>query len=99
MAWTVELTARVLRELDRLYLHISATESAGAARWFAELEDTIGLLASSPRMGKPTREDPAVREIIYGNKPHFYRVLYELNDESERVYVLTIRHGRQLPHP
>lgn len=97
MAWHVELTARVLRELDILYGAINASDSAGAARWFARLEDTIALLATSPRMGKPTREDASVREIIYGNKPHFYRVLYELDHSSKRVYVLSIRHGRRLP--
>ena len=64
MAWDVKLTARVLRDLDRLYVQIHAMESAGADRWFAGLEDTIASLASTPRMGKPTREDASALEII-----------------------------------
>lgn len=97
MAWRVELTTRVLRELDTLYYAINTPESAGAERWFAGLEDTIALLASSPRMGKPTREDPTARELIYGNTPHFYRVIYELDEPTSTVYILSIRHGRRLP--
>ena len=97
MLYRVNLTERVLRELDDIYAEIHAAHSAGAARWFSRLEDTITLLSDNPRMGKPTREDKSVREIIYGNKPHLYRILYEVDDRSRRVDVLSIWHGRRLP--
>ena len=98
MAYLVSLTERVLRELDEIYATINAAESAGAARWFTRLEDTIMLLARAPRMGKVTRQDKTVREIVYGNKPHLYRVLYEVDDEARQVHVLSIWHGkRQTP--
>jgi plasmid stabilization system protein ParE len=71
MAYRVNLTERVLRELDDIYAMIHAAESAGAARWFSRLEDTIESLSQAPRMGKVTHEDAAVREIIYGSKPPF----------------------------
>jgi toxin ParE1/3/4 len=96
MAYSVNLTERVLRELD-IYATIHADESAGAARWFSRLEDTISLLSASPRMGKVTREDKFVHEIIYGNKPHFYRILYEIDDTAKRVDILSIWHGKRLP--
>ncbi len=95
MAWHVELTARLLADLDALYIEINATESAGAARWFAKLEDTIALLAVSPHMGKPTHGNPSVREFIYGKKPHLYRVLYACNEANQVAVVLTIQHGRR----
>ena len=95
MAYRVSLTERVLRELDAIYDEINVVSSAGAAHWFSHLEDTIQLLASSPRMGKPTREVPSVREIIYGKKPHFYRVLYEIDEGAKRVDVLSIWHGKR----
>jgi len=97
MPYRVNLTERVLRELDDIYAEIHVEKSAGAARWFSSLEDTIKLLSGSPRMGKPTREDKSVREIIYGNKPHLYHVLYEVDDHEKRVDVLSIWHGRRLP--
>ena len=97
MAYLVNLTERVLRELDDIYTHIHVAESAGAARWFSRLEDTIKLLGDAPHMGKITREDKSVREIIYGNKPHLYRVLYEIDDDAKRVDILSIWHGKRLP--
>ena len=97
MPYRVNLTARVLRELDDIYAEIHVAESSGAARWFSRLEDTIKLLSASPRMGKVTREDKSVREIIYGNKPHHYRVLYEVDEITTDVYVLSIWHGKRLP--
>jgi plasmid stabilization system protein ParE len=84
MAYRVNLTDRVLRELDDIHAEINVVGSAGAARWFSRMEDTIQLLASSPRMGKPAREASGVREIIYGKKPHLYRILYEV-DEKHKI--------------
>ncbi len=97
MAYRVSLSERVLRELDDIYGEIGVTESAGAARWFTRLQDTIQLLAAAPRMGKPARDAKGVREIIYGKKPHFYRVLYEVDDTAKTVSVLSIRHGKRQP--
>jgi plasmid stabilization system protein ParE len=95
MAYRVNLTDRVLRELDDIHAEINVVGSAGAARWFSRMEDTIQLLASSPRMGKPAREASGVREIIYGKKPHLYRILYEVDESTESVDVLSIWHGRR----
>jgi plasmid stabilization system protein ParE len=95
MAYRVNLTVRVLRELDEIYNEINVAGSAGAARWFSRMEDTIQLLASSPRMGKPAREAAGVREIIYGKKPHLYRILYEIDETAKSVEVLSIWHGRR----
>jgi hypothetical protein len=42
------------------------------------------------------REAPAeVRQLLYGRRPHVYRVLFTINDRV--VYVLHIRHGRRRP--
>lgn len=34
-----------------------------------------------------------LRHILYGKKPHVYRVIFDIDDSSETVSVLTIRHG------
>lgn len=51
MVYRVNLTERVLRELDDIHAEINVPGSAGTALWFARLEDTIQLLSSAPRMG------------------------------------------------
>lgn len=34
-----------------------------------------------------------LRHLLYGRKPHVYRVIYEIDESSCTVWVLTIRHG------
>ena len=34
-----------------------------------------------------------MRHLLYGNKPHVYRVIYEIDERQSTVWVLTIRHG------
>ena len=31
--------------------------------------------------------------LLYGKKPHIYRVIYEIDESRRVVWVLTIRHG------
>ncbi|HZL25815.1 MAG TPA: type II toxin-antitoxin system RelE/ParE family toxin [Acidobacteriaceae bacterium] len=97
MVYLVNLTDRAARDLDIIYGFINVPGSAGAARWFSRLQSTISLLAAAPHMGKVTREDKAVREVIYGKKPHQYRILYEIIEDEHRIDVLTIWHGRRRP--
>ena len=34
-----------------------------------------------------------LRHLLYGNKPHVYRAIYEIDERNKVVYVLTIRQG------
>lgn len=95
MAYRIRFTRRAVRDLDQLYDSINAPESEAAVRWFLKLQETIGLLASSPNMGMVTHEDASRHQLIYGNKPHLYRVIYEINDDMRLVTVLQIRHGKR----
>ena len=95
MPFHVEFTRRAQRDLDRLYTFIHAADSPAAARWFNVLEARILLLESAPRLGALTHEDPVQRQLIHGNKPHLYRVIYRLDESAKRVFILHIRHGRR----
>jgi mRNA-degrading endonuclease RelE of RelBE toxin-antitoxin system len=48
-------------------------------------------------MGAVTQEDKTVRQVVYGNKPHFYRILYDIDDADSRVDILSIWHGKRPP--
>jgi len=97
MAYRVNFTRRARRDLIQLYESINAPQSDAAQLWFQRLEETIALLTVTPRMGAVTHEDKTVRQVIYGNKPHFYRILYDIDDADGRVDVLSIWHGKCLP--
>ncbi|SPE34331.1 Plasmid stabilization system [Candidatus Sulfopaludibacter sp. SbA6] len=97
MAYRVELTARARRDLDYLYECIHADESAAAARWYNGLEKAVYRLEQLPRRcpvaPESRRTGRQLRNLLYGGKPHVYRVIYEIDEMEKTVRVLTIRHG------
>jgi toxin ParE1/3/4 len=40
-----------------------------------------------------TPEKAQLRHLLYGNKPHVYRVIFRVVEKQKRVDVLHIRHG------
>jgi toxin ParE1/3/4 len=40
-----------------------------------------------------TPENAQLRHLLYGNKPHVYRVIFRVIEKQKRVDVLHIRHG------
>jgi toxin ParE1/3/4 len=97
MAYRVEMTARATRDLDYLYQQIHAAESLAAARWYNGLEEAIYTLERFPRRcpvaPEARKAKRPMRHLLYGAKPHVYRVLYEIDEPHKAVRVLTIRHG------
>jgi plasmid stabilization system protein ParE len=97
MAYRVELTLRAERDLDYLYQRISADDSAAAARWFNGLEAAIYRLERLPRRCPAAPESKKakrrLRHLLYGAKRDVCRVIYEIDEASKTVRVLTIRHA------
>jgi plasmid stabilization system protein ParE len=92
MAYRVELTARAGRNLRRIYRHINAEDSAPAHAWFNGLEAAILRLDEHPARGAVIPEDGDLRHLLYGNKPHIYRIIYAIDERRRVVTVLHIRH-------
>lgn len=93
MTYEVRLTSRALRDLARLYREIEADTSVQAARWFSGLEKAILSLEDFPDRAPTTPEDSTLRHLLYGRKPHLYRIIYEIGKRTTTVDVLHIRHG------
>ncbi len=98
MAYLVELTLRAERDLDYLYQRISAADdSAAATRWLKGLEEAIYTLERLPRRCPVAPESRKakrrLRQLLYGAKRDVYRVIYEIDESSKVVRVLTIRHA------
>lgn len=101
MTYLVELTDRAARDLRILYEEKNAAESRAAARWFNGLEKAVGTLISNPHRCPVAPESQQtkrpMRHLLYGKKPHVYRVIYDLDEKKKLVRVLTIRHGAMEP--
>jgi plasmid stabilization system protein ParE len=100
MTYRVETAAAAEQDADAI-LEWLLSERAGdtGKRWFLALQDAIASLAEFPTRCPLAPEDTAfpfeVRHLLYGRKPHVYRILFTI--ESQTVYVLHIRHGRRRP--
>lgn len=93
LAYHVELAARATSDLRAIFGLIRAAHSAQANAWFNGLVARIGSLAHLPARGIEIAEQPALRHVLHGRKPHFYRVIYAIDDDQRVVRVLHIRHG------
>jgi mRNA-degrading endonuclease RelE of RelBE toxin-antitoxin system len=91
MAYRVEITTRALRDLAGIYKRIEAETRAQAARRFDGMEKAINGLEEYPSRAPVTPEDRALRHLLYGKKPHVYRIVYEIEEDTSTVYVLHIR--------
>ncbi len=93
MAYVVRIAARAERDLVSLYDAINASDSIAALRWYEELKRGILSLAVHAKRCPVTPENRTLRHLLYGRKPHIYRVIYRVNDRQKQVDVLHIRHG------
>jgi toxin ParE1/3/4 len=98
MAFRVEITEEAERDANKI-LEWLISEHAGKAglRWFEGLERAIESLAHMPLrcpLAPENAEFPfEVRHLLYGRKPHVYRVVFTLDGET--VYILRIWHGHR----
>lgn len=101
MTYRVELTGRAARDLDSLYLEKHATDSPAAACWYNRLEEAVYSLERSPYRSTAAPEAEKsrrpLRQLLYGKKPHVYRVIYEIDEQRQPGTVLAIRHGAREP--
>jgi plasmid stabilization system protein ParE len=67
--------------------------SDAAAIWYRGLRDAIRTLRNGPNRCPAAPEDDDLRHLLYGKKPHVYRVIYRVLEHHKEVEVLHIRHG------
>jgi toxin ParE1/3/4 len=93
MAYAVRIASRAERDLVSLYEEINAPDSTAARQWYRRLKQAILSLAKTPNRCPVTPENKRLRHLLYGKKPHIYRVIYRIDNRRRQVDVLHIRHG------
>ena len=83
---------RAEADLDDIFLFIRASVSPVAERWFVGLLDAIASLDHHPRRHPAAHEDKSLRHLLYGDRPHIYRVIYSIDEARQQVEVLHVRH-------
>jgi plasmid stabilization system protein ParE len=98
MAFRVEISAEAESDAEGIFEWlISQHAGETGIRWFIALEEAIASLAKFPErcaLAPETLRFPfEVRQLLYGRKPHVYRILFTI--QGETVNILRIRHGRR----
>jgi toxin ParE1/3/4 len=98
MTFRVEITKEAEHDAEGIldWLILQQAGETGL-RWFQRLNEAIASLATFPGrcpLAPENKDFPfEVRHLLYGSRPHVYRVIFKV--EGETVYILRIRHGRR----
>lgn len=95
MVYQLEISERAEKNLAEIYKYIGVESSDTAARWAERLHDAIATLRQMPLSGAVTHENPLTRQLVFGNKPHFYRIIYRVRERTHQVTIVHIAHGRR----
>lgn len=93
IAYLVKILPRAKRDLAHIYSFINAAESDAALHWYRGLKMQLLSLKETPNRNPVVPEDSKLRHLLYGKKPHIYRIIYRVNEKVKLVEVHTIRHG------
>jgi plasmid stabilization system protein ParE len=97
MSYSVSFTARAQRDFAILFETINAGDSAAAGKWYRGMKLAILRLEGAPNRCPHTPETSKLRHLLYGRKPHVYRVIFQVIEKDKRVEILHIRHGARRP--
>ncbi len=93
MKYVVKLTGRSLRDMESIYSYAEGDASQHAFAWFNRLAKAIYSLERFPSRGLVIAENKKLRHLLFGKKPHIYRIIYAVDKRRHVVNVLHIRHG------
>jgi len=93
MAYLIRVMPRAARDLLSIYNQIDGAGSEAARKWYRGLREAIRSLGAMPHRCPEAPEDRSLRHLLYGDRPHVYRVIYRTIEEKKLVEVLHIRHG------
>ena len=95
MAFRVEITDRAQRDLDAIYARVVREAPYDGPLWFTRFEESILSLAEFPERWplepKLSTSSRSVRKLLFGRRPHVYRVYFTVL--SDTIKVLHVRHG------
>ncbi len=93
MAYEVNLSRRAMRDLAYLFDEINTGHSAAAQCWYLGLKRAILTLEERPNRCLRAPESARLRQLLYGRKPHVYRIIFRVIEKQKSVEILHLRHG------
>lgn len=97
MGYQAVLSETAEGDAGQIYDWIIERAPSRGPKWFGELVDSLYSLEQLPYRCPLARESVQARReircLLFGSRKHAYRILYEVNEASQTVWVLHIRHG------
>jgi plasmid stabilization system protein ParE len=89
----VQISARALADLERLFDFIAAEDPAQARRQVLSVHKAFALLADHPLLGR--RAEDGRRELILSRGRYGYIAKYRWLPAEDIVLILAVRHQRE----
>ena len=97
VAYQVALVESAKADANQIFDWVTAQAPIRGPIWFEDLVDCLYSLEELPGRCPLAREAVAtnreIRCFYFGKRPHVYRILYEIEESSQTVWILHIRHG------
>lgn len=89
----VEFAPEVAHDFDRIVEHLLKHDAGHAASRSDDIVESINVLARSPLIGRPVRND--LRELVIGRGTRGYIALYRYVSEADTGFVLALRSQKE----
>lgn len=97
MQFQVVITPSAKADIFEINTWLLENHPDSAENWLWGISQAVASLSKFPERCPVSPESAAfdivVRQLIYGKKPHTYRILFSIQDE--KVYILRVRSTRQ----
>jgi len=99
--YSVEMTDAALAAITAQANYIAIEDQAplNAERWLARIWDAVDSLEQSPRRAAKAEEDAYVEYEVRRLVIDSHLLLFTIDDDSRKVWVIGLRHGHRLPRP
>ena len=95
MVYSVKLMPRAAADAERIYRTVVQQAPISGQEWYNRFIDSLYSLGTFPErcevVESVSRPASTVRKLLYGRKPHTYRVYFDIVELTVRI--LHIRHG------
>jgi len=93
----VGYSGRSLENFERAFEFLAAKDPASAAKAVAAIRSAIEILSTHPLIGRAV--ESGLRELVISYGTTGYVALYAHVPERNEVWVLAVRHQRELDYP
>lgn len=91
----IKLTARARADLGRLHAFLAELDPSAAERAINAIIESFSTLQKMPLIGSPVVDRKGLRKLVIDFGDTGYTALYSLNEKTDTLQVLAIKHQKE----